>query len=175
MAKAGVINGYDVPGGKQFRPDNDVWRWQFAKMIDGAMAIAVVEGMVAPFNDLGPNNPASLEPHEYVAAATSANIIKGYADGSFRAYTSIGRAQVMTMIVRAMNSLHPGVLNTPPAGYTGSIPAFDTGEHTQNMRWAEFNGLTAGLQGFGPGWSPWQVMTRGEVSQALWNTKGLLP
>jgi hypothetical protein len=175
MAAAAIINGYDVPGGKEFRPDNDVVRWQFAKMICGALAIPVNEGLVSTFPDLGADNPASLEPHDYVAAATNNNIIKGYGDGTFRAYTTISRAQVVTMVVRGMKTLKPGVLQAPPAGYTSTLGNFDTGEHSENMRWADFNGLLTGVVGFQAGWDPWAKMSRGEVAQVLWNTMALLP
>lgn len=175
MAAAAVINGYDVPGGKEFRPNNDVWRWQFAKMIDGALVIPVDEALVSTFSDLGADNPASLEPHDYVAAAANNNIIKGYPDGSFRAYTSINRAQVVTMVVRGMKALKPGVLQAPPAGYVSTLGSFDSGEHSENMRWAEFNGLMTGLTGFQAGWNAWATMSRGEVAQVLWNTMALLP
>jgi hypothetical protein len=164
-----------VPGGKEFRPNNDVVRWQFAKMICGALAIPVDESLVSTFPDLGPDNPASLEPHDYVAAATNNNIIKGYADGTFRAYTTISRAQVITMVVRGMKALKPGVLQAPPAGYSSTLGTFDTGEHSENMRWADFNGLLTGVTGFQAGWDPWTKMSRGEVAQVLWNTMALLP
>lgn len=169
MYAAGVINGYDVPGGKEFRPQNDVWRWQFAKMICGQLSLTVNEALVAPYNDLGTDPADTLEPHDYVAAASLNNIIKGYPDGSFRAYTSVSRAQVMSMVVRAMNNLSPGVLETPPAGYNMSVPSFDV-EHTQNLRIAQYNGLTTGLQGYGASWDPWASMSRGEVAQVLYNT-----
>jgi hypothetical protein len=175
MAAAAIINGYNVPGGKEFRPNNDVVRWQFAKMICGALAIPVDESLVSTFPDLGPDNPASLEPHDYVAAATNNNIIKGYADGTFRAYTTISRAQVITMVVRGMKALKPGVLQAPPAGYSSTLGTFDTGEHSENMRWADFNGLLTGVTGFQAGWDPWTKMSRGEVAQVLWNTMALLP
>ena len=175
MAAAGVINGYTVPGGKEFRPNNDVVRWQFAKMIDGALAIPVDESLVSTFPDLGTDNPASLEPHDYVAAAANNNIIKGYPDGTFRAYTTISRAQVVTMVVRAMKALKPGVLQPPPGGYSSTLGNFDTGEHSENMRWADFNGLLTGVTGFQAGWDPWAKMSRGEVAQVLWNTMVLVP
>jgi hypothetical protein len=174
MYADGSINGYDVPGGREFRPQNDVWRWQFAKMVCGALNLAVNEALVAPFPDLGADPPGTLEPHDYVAAAANNNIIKGYGDGTFRAYTAISRAQVITMVVRAMQNLHPGVLQAPPAGYSMSVPTFDT-EHSANMRWAEFNGLTTGLVGYGGSWDPWAKMNRGEVAQVLWNMMATLP
>ena len=80
-----------------------------------------------------------------MAAAANNNIIKGFSDGTFRAYTTISRAQVVTMVVRGMKALKPGVLQAPPAGYMSTLGTFDTGEHSENMRWADFNGLLTGL------------------------------
>ena len=79
------------------------------------------------------------------------------------------------MVVRGMKTLKPGVLQTPPAGYASTLGNFDTGEHSENMRWADFNGLLTGVVGFQPGWDPWAKMSRGEVAQVLWNTMALLP
>lgn len=53
-------------------------------------------------------------------------------------------------------------------GCTGTIPGFSD-VHSLNMRMAEYNGLTTGLVGFGPGWDPWAKATRAEVAQLLWN------
>jgi len=42
-------------------------------------------------------------------------------------------------------------------------------EHGANLRTAEYNGLLAGLAGFGPSWDPWAVCSRGEAAQILCN------
>lgn len=173
MAEASIINGYDVAGGKEFRPDNDVWRWQFAKMICGALGLAVNESLVAPFPDLGPDSPANLEPHDYVAAATAEQIIRGYPDGTFRAYTPISRAQVVTMVVRALSNRYPGTLAAPPSGFTATWGSFHS-EHGPNARIAEFNGLLQGLPLGSAANDPWQAMPRGEVAQVLWNMMELI-
>lgn len=165
MHQAGIIDGY-LDG--SFRPDNPVLRQHFAKMIVGALSIPVNEGLVAPFGDLGADDPGDLYPHDYIAAAAAYGITNGTVPGHFSPWADITRAQVVTMIVRGAQSLKPGTLATPPAGYTGSISSF-SGVHSPNMRMAEYNALMTGLVGFGPGWNPWAKATRGEVAQLLWN------
>lgn len=172
MAARGIISGY---GSGLFGLNDPVKRAQFAKMICGAMAIPVTEATwldaTRPFTDLGADDPASLYPHDYVAAAAANNITKGVTPGNFEPYTSITRAQVITMIVRAAENLSPTTLAAPAAGYTPSIPNFSE-THWPNLRKAEANGLLAGLDGYGSSWDPWQTATRGEVAQMLWNLLG---
>jgi len=170
MKQAGIIDGY-LDG--SFRPDNPVFRQHFAKMIVGALSIPVNETLVAPFSDLGLDDPGDLYPHEYIAAAASYGITNGTAPGQFSPWADITRAQVVTMIVRGAQSLKPGALATPPAGYAGPIPNFSD-VHSPNMRVAEYNSLMTGLIGFGPGWNPWAKATRGEVAQILWNVLALI-
>lgn len=183
MRDAGIIDGYQVGDKWEFRPGNTVFRAQFAKMICGVMGLTVDEddwpNPGVPFTDLGADTlPGvglvdSLYPHEYVAVAYLTQITKGQTTTTFAPYVGIKRAQVVTMIVRAVQNLRPGVLVTPPAGYTGSLGNFDP-EHGPNMRIAEFNGMLTGLIGFGPAWSPWTAATRGETAQMLWNLMGML-
>lgn len=71
------------------------------------------------------------------------------------------------MVVRGMKALKPGVLQAPPAGYSSALGTFDSGEHSENMRWADFNGLMTGLTGFQSGWNPWGTMSRGETQRAV--------
>lgn len=183
MRDADIIDGYQVGDTWEFRPENVVYRAQFAKMICGVMELMVAEedwpDPAVPFTDLGSDTlPAptvvdSLYPHEYVAVAYLDQITKGQTATTFAPYVGIKRAQVLTMIVRAVQRLHPGVLATPSASYTGSLGNFDP-EHGPNMRIAEFNGLLVGLVGFGASWSPWTPASRGETAQMLWNLMALL-
>jgi Tol biopolymer transport system component len=179
MATAGIVGGYLLPGGgREFRPLNPVFRAQFAKMICGAMGIAVNEDSwqdaTAPFSDLGPDDPNDLYPHDFVAAAAAAGITQGVRPGEFVPYADIMRAQVITMVVRAAQSLRPGLLAEPPAGFVCAVPPFE-GVHWPNLRLAEYNGLLEGLQGYGASWDAWAPMPRGEVAQVLWNLLGMLP
>jgi hypothetical protein len=145
-----------------------VIRQQFAKMVCGMLGITVSEGMVSPFTDMGPNDPTSLYPNDFVAAAYSRGITQGLTPTTFGPFLDISRAQVVTMVVRALKSLRPNALLAPPASFPGSLGNFSP-DHAENARWAEYNGLLAGLVGFGSGWDPFQPMTRGEVAQILWN------
>ncbi len=165
MADAELITGYPE---HKFRPDNPVWRAQFAKMIDGALSLRPTEAMTSPFTDLGPDDPESLYPHEYVAAAYASGITQGLSPTIFGPFTDISRAQVVTMAVRALQNLRPGSLTSPPSDYAGSVPAFSP-VHSPNMRLAEYNGLLDGLVGLGPSWDAWASASRGEVAQMLWN------
>jgi hypothetical protein len=164
---AGVVAGYPVPGGLEFRPENPLWRAQFAKMIALALGLTATEDLASPFTDLGEDAPDDLYPHEFVAAAYAAGITTGLTPTTFSPFTDITRAQVVTMTVRAARSLDPGRLAAPPAGYTGTLGAFSP-VHAESMAWAEYNGLLAGLEGFGPDWDPWQAATRGEAAQIVW-------
>lgn len=167
MAQRGIISGYPVGGQAEFRPASPVLRAQFAKMICGALNIPVTEELVCPFSDLGPDDPASLYPHEYVAAAALYGITTGVSPTQFAPYADISRAQVVTMTVRAADSLRSGLLAPPPADFPGTLGTFSS-IHAPAMRKAEYNGLLLGLVGFAPDWDPWADAARGEVAQILW-------
>lgn len=162
MYDRGIISGYESG---LFGPNDSVKRAQFAKMIVGAVDLEVYEGMSSPFTDLGANPGDDLYPHDYIAAAFANGITNGITASTFGAYVPITRAQVVTMIVRAVGT---GVLSSPPAGFAGSLGNFSE-THAPYMRIAEHNGLLAGLQEFGPGWDPWRTASRGECAQILWN------
>jgi hypothetical protein len=167
MASRGIIDGYQLSGGVEFRPDNPVLRAQYAKMVVGAFDIALDASLPMTFSDLGPLT-SDPYPHLYVAAAAHAGITNGVSPGLFAPWNDISRAQVVTMVVRALDELKPGILMTPPADYAGSLGDFDQ-THYPSMRLAEYNGLLVGIQQFGPAWDPWTKATRGEVAQMLWN------
>lgn len=173
MAQAGVIEGYVMATGREFRPGALVTRAQFVKMLVGAFALPVHEGLGSPFTDLGPNDPTTLFPHDYIAAAVTYGITNGTTPDRFSPYANISRAQLVTMVVRAARSERPELLLVP-GGWYSSNP-FDDFDPTHGPNWdlARFNGLFGGLIGYGNG-DPWQAATRGEVAQVLWNLQGLL-
>lgn len=178
MRDAHIIDGYQVGDTWEFRPDNTVYRAQFAKMICGVIGFLVLEDdwpdPAVPFTDLGadvlpgPDVVNSLYPHEYVANAYLTGITKGQTATTFAPYAGIKRCQMVTMTVRAVQNLRPGVLTDPPAGHDGTLGDFSV-DHGGNMQTAEYNGLLAGLAGFGVSWDPWKVATRGETAQVLYN------
>jgi plastocyanin len=173
LSDQGIIGGF--PDGT-FRPDSPVIRQQFAKMIVLTLGLPVSESDVVPFDDVQIGGfPDPFYPDNYIAVAAANGITVGTGPGKFSPGARILRAQVVTMIVRgAQNVLPSGTLATPPAGYTGSLPNFSD-IHSPNMRVAEFNGLLAGLVGFGPAWDPWKPASRGEVAQMLANLLALVP
>jgi hypothetical protein len=178
MRAVGVIDGYEAGGGWEFRPDQPVKRAQIAKMLSGVVGLDVREDLwpnpAVPFTDLGDDilpggaTGDSLYPHEYVVAAYLAGITHGTTATTFAPYDGITRAQLVTMVVRAMESLNPGDLEAPPDGFQCAIGDFDP-LHGPNMRIAEYNGLLDGLVDYGPGWSAWAPATRAETAQILWN------
>lgn len=170
MADAGIIGGY-TDG--RFGPSDPLYRAQFAKMICGTFDLSAPEGTPLPFTDLGEDDPSSLYPHQYVAAAYAAGITQGLTATSFGTYVDITRAQVITMSIRAAESLAPGTLAEPPAGFDCTVPDFSD-IHYPKLRKAEYNGLLDGLTGFGESWDPWQKSSRGECAQILWSLLGKL-
>ncbi len=173
MAEAGVIAGYDVPTGREFRPGSLVTRAQFVKMLVGSFALPVYEGLGSTFTDLGPNDPTTLFPHDYIATAVTYGITNGTAPGRFSPYANISRAQLATMVVRAAQRVHPELLLSLEDDYYVHVLSDFDPTHAPNWDLAGFNGLFGGLIGYGKG-DPWQSATRGEVAQVVWNLQGLL-
>jgi hypothetical protein len=173
LAVRDIIAGYEDG---TFRPANPVWRAQFAKMIVGTLGLEVEESdTLAPFSDLGPDHPNSLYPHEYVAAAYFNGITTGKTATTFAPWEETSRAQVITMVVRALDRLSPGLLVGPPVDFPGSWGVFSN-THAPSARKAEYNFLLERLgrmdldsDGEVATLDPWAAMPRGEVAQILCN------
>ncbi len=157
-----IISGY--PNGN-FGPGDLVMRQQFAKMIVLSLGLEPLPADQCPFVDVESSWPY---PRGYIAAAAQNAITQGRTPTSFAPYANITRAQVVTMVVRALDNLRPGTLVAPPAGYTGTLGDFSP-DHAAKMAEAEYNDLLEGLVAFGSSWNPWQNASRGEVAQMLWN------
>lgn len=108
----GIIGGY-LNG--DFGLNDSVKRAQFAKMVTGALGITPSSSTAARFTDLGAPD-ANGYPHKYVQAAWANGITYGtnQAQTLFAPWDSIRRDQMVSMIVRGIKSLHPGVLEDPP-------------------------------------------------------------
>ena len=168
MAEAGAIGGY--PDGT-FRPDNVVTRQQFAKMLVGAMALPVTEDdwqdTDPPFSDCGPDDPADLYPHDYIAVAKAHSLTAGKTASTFAPRATITRAQMVTMVVRAAQN--SGVeLATADTGNAGPFEDYHDAVHGANVHLADRSGLLQGLAVVGdPGVWITGHATRGEVAQVL--------
>jgi hypothetical protein len=95
----GVVNGY--PDGT-FRPSRSVTRAEFAKLMDKAFHLDPVDGP-APFKDV-----AGHWAKRYIKALVDAKIIQGYEDQTFRPDRSVSRAEVVTMVTRALKAADKG-------------------------------------------------------------------
>ncbi len=150
-----------------FRTGEPVRRAQMAKMLDGALGMPVYPGILpAPFLDLG-ENMSPLYPREFVSASYHYGLVQGYGGGVFRPWTSITRAQAVTLVVRAAEVYLPWALASPPSGWTGATSWFADPDHGPNTLVAEYNGLLAGIEL--SGWDLLAPATRGEVAQLLAN------
>jgi hypothetical protein len=164
LSAKGIITGY--PDGR-FGPENAVTRQQFAKMIVLTMGYQVPSGIVCPFSDVTktPNAADPFYPASYVAVCALRGVTQGKTPSQFDPYASISRLQVLTMVVRALDDAHPGLLATPPSDFVPSWDPQRSPQHGANATKAEFNGLLSGidmvpLDPLGP-------MTRGEIAQVL--------
>jgi alpha-tubulin suppressor-like RCC1 family protein len=170
MASQGIIGGY-TDG--TFGPDKLVLRKHFAKMIVGAMGLTVSEDdwqdSNPPFTDCGLDDPASLYPHDYIAAAKANNLTAGKTANTYAPEANITRAQMVTMVVRAAQN--SGIILTPlGSDYAGVFKGYDDPNHGANVHLADQNGLLSGLAvaGVPASWMAGNA-TRGEVAQVLWN------
>jgi hypothetical protein len=162
LAAAGVVAG--IASG-EFQPESPVLRAQFAKMICGAFFVPVQLADTCSFWDVE-KSAKSLYPEHYVAVAYELGITEGVAPHAFAPYKNVTRAQAISMIVRAAQTLHHGLLATPPAVWRGALPAVDP-THGPQIRSAEFNHLLDGIDL--AAWDVWGRASRGEVAQMLRN------
>lgn len=168
LSEAQIVNGYDDGS---FRPQNPVWRQHFAKMIVCTLGLPVSEADRALFSDVDDYGPDTFYPDNYIAVAANTGITRGTGAGRFSPTADISRAQVVSMVVRALQSERPGALAVPPSGYVATWHDFSA-DHEGNARLAEYNGLLAGIPL--AALDPWGTMTRGEVAQVLGNLAELL-
>ena len=130
------------------------------------------EDLVSPFTDLGPDDPGNLYPHEYVAALTASGVIKGKTATSFDPYSSVTRAQAVSILVRALDKFHPGALEKieaeAPGAYRWDQP------HLANLRKAYANDLLSSLVDWMQRWDAGAPCSRGEAAQLIWNALSLL-
>ena len=164
LAARGIISGH---ADGTFGPDELVSRCQFAKMIVNTLGIPHSD-LSMPFTDVGPGDLP-----EFVAAASAHRITNGTNEAGtlFSPWGQASRAQVLTMVVRGMDSEYPSLLGYVP-GLAGSWGPFDPA-HEKSASTAWGNGLLKGLPPMAS-LDPWAPMPRGEVAQVLWNALDLI-
>jgi len=163
IAGAGIVGGY---ADGTFGPDRSVTRQQFAKMIVKALKLPVTGSEVCPFIDVGKGLDAKdpFYPDKYVAVCAANGITTGTSPTTFNPTGTMTRAQLITMVARAMQLPDPLVDYAPP------FPDFSP-THYPWARRAAYAGLLDGLAGMGPDFDFLKPATRGEVCVLL---EGLL-
>jgi thiosulfate/3-mercaptopyruvate sulfurtransferase len=164
LACRGIIGGYT---NGNFGPGDPVTRQQFAKMIVGTGGYPVSESDVCPYTDVEKGDATTFYPDNFVAVCAAHGITTGETATTFDPYAKITRYQAITMVVRAADDLQSGLLDAPPAGWTGSSGWENDPTHGGNAARAEYNGLLDGLDL--ASLSPYGNMSRGECAQILCN------
>ncbi|MGE8080464.1 N-acetylmuramoyl-L-alanine amidase [Peribacillus loiseleuriae] len=112
LSGLGIIEGYSVNGGKEFRPGNTVTRAQAAKMLVSALGKKEVNPTKASFSDV----PKGHWAYGWIESARSLGLING-TDGAYKPEDRLTRAQMSKIIAIAFN------LDTKTA--TGKTQAFN--------------------------------------------------
>ena len=156
LAGSKITGGY--PDGT-FRPDANISRAEFAKLLVEAMGWQAGEG-IADFADAA---DLPVWASGYIATAAAKGVIKGYADSTFRADQLINRAEMATMVIRALSVGQNNQTETIGSNFT---------DHAAIPSWAQSAvelavkaGILKGLPGnvFGP----LQNATRAETAVIL--------
>lgn len=93
MANKLIVNGVTE---QQFDPNRDITRAEFAAMLIRSLGLSHVETATS-FSDV----PQDAWYADDIAIAADAGLIRGYADGTFRANQVISREELAAMIMRA--------------------------------------------------------------------------
>ncbi len=172
----GIISGHPVNGGLyEFRPSDEVMRAQFAKMIVKSLKVPVSTSDECPFLDVEPMpGEDPLYPDKYVAAAAKWDIVRGFSAIRFGPWEPVNRAQIVTMVIRALHNWSGITLEKPTSDSDyykeGIFAGFDDPFHGLNMQIAEYNGLLNSIWLDHDGrWDPWLPASRAEVAQILDN------
>ena len=167
-----IVGGYLTGDDRFFQPEASLLRAQFAKMVCEAFDVPVTEDMASGFTDLGEDDPNGLYPHEYVAALSAQGILRGVGGGRFDPYSPLTRAQAASILVRALDAVHPGLLTQagaqPPGAYYWEPP------HVANLRRAYANDMLSSLVDWMQRWDARVTCNRGEASQLVWNCLALV-
>ena len=152
-----------------FRPNSNVTRQQFAKMIVLTLGYTVTLNDTCVFTDVdkGLSQIDPLYPYNYVAVCAAHLITEGVTPTQFAPTKNVTRAQLITMVARAADLLDPPVDYAPPFGNFSTT-------HYPWARKAAYAGLLDGLAGMGQSYDFFQYATRGECAQLLYNLSSIL-
>jgi hypothetical protein len=177
LGERGYATGYPGASGPEFRAERPLLRSQFCKLLVQVFGIPVADVPVhlIDFDSSDLGDPFTAQA---MATLVQLGIVQGTADGRLAPYAPVTRAQAITLVVRALDHTHPGLLPAAPHGYPG--PASSDPSHGANLTRAGFGGLLDGLGGYGiyrgdslVPWDMWALADRGEAAQLLWSVAGI--
>ncbi|MGI5939677.1 MAG: hypothetical protein ACOX8V_03165 [Thermoleophilia bacterium] len=170
LGEQGYSLGYPVMGGPQFRTDAPLLRQHFCIFLVRVLGIEVGDVPVR-FADLDTTTSGNSYEAQVLATLARVGILRGNEHGLLNPMSPISRGQAVTLLVRAIDTAHPGLLRS----FTGK-PHPDL-VHGANVSRAGLSGLLDGLDGYSYGrlgWDTWAPASRGEAAQMLWNAAGVL-
>ena len=151
MYTKGLVNGF---GDGSFKPEQNVTRAEFAKMIVGLLGLDASGD--ADFDDIADNSWYN----GYVAAAAKAGIVKG-ADGKFNPNLYITRQDAAVMLARVLE--YKGqAMNTKAIDFNDSVKIADYAKNSVNGM-ANL-GIISGYNG---GFAPLDNTTRAQAATLL--------
>ena len=152
LVSQGVVSGYSDGS---FRPNDNVTRAQFAKMLVGAMGWDIQTPAAPTFNDVAADSWA----YGFIETAAAHGVISGYGDGSFKPELSVTRAQVAKMIVTAR-------------GWTMDVSGMNSFSDIDASEWvhdyAEIVNQAQVMSGYTDGtFKPYYTATRAQIAKIL--------
>ena len=155
LASKKIINGYDD---NTFKPNNNVTREEFVKMIVGATGL-LTDDAECDFDDV----PRTAWYYEFLASAYKAGVVSGITDESFGVGRNITRQDVAVIAARIIEYLKPGT--TVPADTT--LTDIDTVSDYAVSSVKLLNGMGI-INGFDDGsFMPQNALTRAEAATII--------
>ena len=102
LADRGIVSGFDDG---TFKPQAPVMRQQFAKMLAITFGFPVSQEDVCLFVDVGMGGADTFYPDKYIAVGASRGVFLGTSPTLFSPYANMTRLQMVSMVVRAIDSL----------------------------------------------------------------------
>jgi methionine-rich copper-binding protein CopC len=102
--ESGLVKGYPVPGGVEFRAANPITRAELAAILSRVLEdrLGEITGQPVQFADAA-EIPAWAK--DAVNTAAAAGVVGGYQDGTFRAQNNVTRAEAASMILRLLEKV----------------------------------------------------------------------
>lgn len=156
MAAKNVVNGYEDG---TFRPDNEITRAEFAKMIVSALELDL-SNYNGGFSDIKATDWYA----DYVATIVRLGLARGYGDGTFKPNNKITRAEMAVILGNALDlEVKPDEINSLLNKFTD----LDTLEDWAKLGVSKV--IKAGIMvGSDDKFNPRGTATRGEVATAIY-------